>query len=235
MALSNTQQIVERLFYKAIRNVCETEGYSPVITSYTNTQAGQASYNAAMNTILTTKGTAIEVFGSSNPRAKGDKQPCRIVIDLFNISPGEVGNNPVNNFELNSGGTAYKNYSFAPTRNNIQLSITATGFSSADMRILNAIMNKALGSRGYLISSDDYITEIFYQFILMEKTEDSPENMVDYVYNYTIPDIEMVGPIEEPDEVAMIVEITTEFYLGYIDAITNEDYPISTDDTLVIT
>lgn len=233
--LSDVQGLVERTIYKAIRAVTEEHGYIPVITSYPNTSIGAAAYQTAIDACVVAKGFAIEVFGHSNPQAKGNKTIPRIVIKPRRVIEGGIGMNVGTVNELNAGNADFKSFTVSGTTSNIHIEVRLVSNTAAQHRILHAILMAAMNFRGYL-NMYTGSGQFFYAFIGYNDEENTIEGIIENTYTYEVRDVDMMQQVIIDANVAKINEITFEIYTGSYfpnEGFTDSDFVLS--DTDVIT
>lgn len=231
--LSTVQQLIERTLYSTIRGICVEHGYSVDITAYPNSQVGQGNYNTAMNAIFNSKGFAVEVFGVSNPQAKGDKKVARIVLQTEAFLPGDVGNEFVQSFEVVSGGSDIKGHIWQGTRNNIHIRISLVSNTAEQARILNAILFAALSNRGWLTVAGTVQGKFFYEQLSFDYFDEPDEGYINYEVIYKITDVQVAEPTLSEDTYVNISEITFEFFKNYIDDIDTYE-PTKSDDLTIL-
>lgn len=215
MALNNIQARVERSVFKAIERVLVEEGYWPDNSSYPNTDNGNTNFEAAVKTIVSTKGFAIQPFGHSTSHKKGAKQVPRIAIISRKVLPGEIGN-PINAYsEQDPNNPNNSIESFAPLENlDIQMDlhlVSGADNVAAQDRVMNAVIAKALGSGKFYVPFYDSTDERFFmkQYNYYD-LPDPAEGIEEKVYSYDIKDLYLSDNIVSNPNVAHIKEILLE-------------------------
>lgn len=230
--LLNVQEIIERAAYSAIRDVVLEHGYCPDIADYANTSAGQSAYNTEMAAIKTSKGFAIEVFGTSAPSAKGDIKVARIVVDTLRAFQGTVGEDFGRNYEIKFGTSDYVAHTYNGTRESIQIQFSCISNTIAQDRICNAIIFAALKQRGWIALTGIEQTQAFYEHIYTERDHELDKGLIisDHVYEFR--DIIMSAPVLGEDIIVPISQITFEYFTNYLND--QDEYEDTATDTIVI-
>jgi hypothetical protein len=210
MALNLTQQDVNRSIFEAIRLVCVAEGYTPDIVTIGN---NQSAWDAALKTIVTNKGFAIEIFGSSNQQAKGIKKVPRITIHPKRIIPGDIGLDVVQGTVRPHPTDPNKVIKFLPPHDlfvaTFDIHLVSTGEAFQEV-ILNAIMMAALGTRKFipLVENPPGNQIFFIQQTDFFETFDLLEGNQEKITSYLVPDL-MLG-VEVEQELSKINHIDVE-------------------------
>lgn len=156
--LSSIIQRVERSLYEAIRLELVDKGYCPDIAdtvTFPDNPAGVIAYNAALGTIVTNKGFAIEVFGVGSNFKKYETKIPRIVILEEQRLPGDLGGSPHLTYTFippvnpQDSGT-YDSSVLPPQTSDFIYSIGLVYGSAVENRILHQILALALPKRGYI-------------------------------------------------------------------------------------
>lgn len=197
--LSNLQEILERSIFEKIRQILVGEGYLPDITDEVRyprnpngsfTAIANANWEADLTTIRNTKGFAIELFNYSSPDAKGTKKVPRIVIETDRSMPSELGApaaaytlvDPDNDEQFLKQPLPYKASTF-------YFNVHLVGNTSRQMRILNAVLAKALDNVKYI----PYYTEPTQLFFIQQtgyfEVPGQQEGLEEKVYQFEVPDL----------------------------------------------
>lgn len=211
--MNTTQTIVERSTYEAIRIVLIQNGYIADETVGT-----QAQFEAAMKAIVTTKGFAIDLFGSGSNQSRETKRVPRIVISTDRVSAGELGTdnapylvtNPVENL---SAGTM----SLAPVETvTVHFNIHIVGNTIAQERVMNAIIFQALGTKKYISNYLDSTQSFFIAQTNYYNLIDNEDGIIEKAYVYEARDLFFEDPLVISPVVA-INEITTNILIAKTD------------------
>lgn len=209
-ALSNTQELIERSLFERIRKELVDKAYLPNIVSYDDNAAGWAQYGVDLNTIVSTRDFAIEVFSTGTNEAKGDKKVPRIVLESGSFLPGNLGGDPKPYFE--DQGSNYKGLVTPPQTADYYIDICLISNSIVQNRILNSILALAIPRRGYIpwyTNEDENETKSFFaRYLNYYKKNDTKSGIIEHVYSYEIPDAWESEDIEKLSSVAKISEIT---------------------------
>lgn len=223
--LSDSQAIIERSIYHAIRRKCIAEGYTPDVSLFDlANEAGQQQYRLALKAIQETKGFAIEVFGASNSQQKGIKQVPRISITPGTFLPGEVGYGPTTIYSPNGDNT------FTGTKVPIEASdyhvdIHLVSNDIQQNRVLNSILASCLYRKGYIPvyphTELQLSKNLFYLNTVNVDSDKPSEGLIEKVHNYIFHDVHNI-PEEHTGTVAALQEIVIDLALD--DIITEEEY-----------
>jgi hypothetical protein len=229
MALSNLQQRVERSIFEAIRLILVAEGYIPDIadTGTFGTEpfsaANQVAWDAALATRVAAKGFAVEEYNHS--LEPGTRKVPRIAIIPRRSMPGDLGS-PNQPF--------YQASPIDPkTLVGVKLPLETTHFyfdihlvsgSTAQGRVLNAVVGKALGNKKYIPYYDDPGSLLFIRQYNYYDIPDPIEGQEEKIYAYEVPDL-----YDVPDEFtaqSTIKEITLDGPISYTGKLTADGNPI---------
>jgi len=213
MALANIQERVERSLYEALRKVCVAEGYTPDITNTglygtsPYTAVNEAAWEAALKTIETTKGFAIEVF--NNSQTKGTKLVPRIAIIPRRTLAGDIGSPQHSWITNNPSGEQGLVRRYLPLEASAYYyDIHLITKTAQQDRILHGILRKALGVKRFIEWYDDPGELLFVVQTSDFDLPDPTEGIKEQVYTYLLPDL--FEFVEEGDAVAITTEITIE-------------------------
>lgn len=219
--LSNIQAILERSMFHAIRRTLVSYGYLPDINLFTlNTEAGALAWEAALASIKTTKGFAIEVFGHSSTQEKDLKRHPRIVI-LPNLTmPGALGGIHDMIYEPNGPDVVLSGYSKSkmPSQTaDFLYDVVGVYQSAEEGRVVNSMIALSMPRRGFVDVVDPTTGIIavpaqrFHVELINNKYFDNLEQGTSEVqYMYKLPDIFEIENILVDPNIAAMVEITVE-------------------------
>lgn len=210
IALSNIQELIERSLFERLRLACVEYGYLPDINSYADNPTGYASYLTALQTVITNKGFAIEVFGVSSKLAKYEKVIPRMVLDSFGFVPGSVGGDISQQFKLQTidDVDSYYGYFTPPNNSDYHFNLYVTSGKSSQNRIMNAIISLALPSRGYIPIYNDSNSLILTELLSMVPNyEKNNSDVMENIYRYVIRDIYQYEMILSGNTVAPLIEV----------------------------
>lgn len=218
MALGRLQERVERSIFEKIRKVLVDEGYIPNITntglfgSEPYSIANDTAWETALKTIANSaKKFAIEVF--DNSQTKGQRKTPRISIIPRRIEAGEIGSAPqpfiaYNPNVIDETSSQLVKMTLPLEASTLFLDIHLTSSSGSQERILNAVLNKAIGPKRFIPWYDQPGELFFAKQYSYYDLPDPPEGESEKVYSYEIPDLYDVP--EEYAPVALTTEITLE-------------------------
>lgn len=207
-ALSTAQQVIERSIFEKIRLELVDKGYLPNITSYTNDAAGQIAYNSAIDTIVQTKGFAIELFSTGTNKAKQVKKVPRIVMKSGSFLPGALGGSPSRIYE--DQGTSYKALVTPPQTVDYYINFHLVSENIEQERVLAAILALSIQRRGYITRIDDATKSFFAKYLNYYDGDNVDEGITEKIYAYEIPDCWDTEDIVVEATVAKLAEITLE-------------------------
>jgi hypothetical protein len=215
--LSILEEEIERSIYTAIRLVLVAEGYLPDITDSvrypinTNPALANAHWDADLKTITTAKGFAIELFGYGSSDAKGTKRVPRITIESSRVMPSEIGS-PTYAWLDDAGDNTVKLKQPLPFRaSTFGFEIHLVGNSAAQVRVLNAVLGRALGLVKYLPFVSDPTRQFFLQQINYYEVPDPQEGIEEKIYSYEAPDL--YDTHEDAIAITKMKQITIDFCL----------------------
>lgn len=190
------------------------------IYKYYDDDAGVALLKTDVDTIVTSKGFAIEVFGVSAPRAKYQKRIPRIVIIKNQFLPGDLGGAPDTIYTPNNGDIlapdAFTGRVQPPQTVNYNFDLHLVCQSAQQSRVLHGITALAVPKRGYIDAYELPGQKIFvnqYSYRSMPNTED---NLDEDIYMYTANDIFESEDKVVAENIKPITEITIEQKQGDI-------------------
>jgi len=208
-ALTGIQEIMERTLFEAIRQEVVDKGYLPDIAdtvTYPDDQTGWDQWEADIQTIIGTKGFAIEVFGVGNNTAKGVKKVPRIFLETGNFLPGSLGGDPTRFFS--DQGADYKALVTPPQTVDFYMNAGLVAETVAQSRILNGILALAIPRRAYMPWYNDATHTFFIQYLNYYDRSDVDQGILEHVYAYEIPDAWDREDVDLGYTVAKLSEIT---------------------------
>jgi len=209
--LSNIQEIIERSLFEVIRQEIVDKGYLPDVSdtvTYTDDQAGWDKWKADINTIVSSKDFAIELFSTGSNEAKGVKKVPRIVLEAGNFLPGALGGDPRRYFV--DGGPNWNAKITPPQTTDFYINFCIVGNTTAQARILNSILALSVPRRGYIPWYNDATKSFFARFLNYYDRTNEDEGIIEHVYAYEIPDAWDQDERDDPlyPTIAKISEIT---------------------------
>jgi len=230
--LSDIQTIIERSLFEAIRLELVAKEYLPDISdtiTYPDTQVGWTAWEAAIKAVVTAKGFAIELFSTGSPEGKGIKKVPRIVINSGNFLPGALGGDPRRFFSDET--THHKSLVTPPQTTDFYVNFHLVSNSTAEARVLNALLALSIPRRGYLSWYNDSTEKFFTRYLNYYDQGNVDEGVIEHVYAYEIPDAWDREDIEVDVSIAKMTEITLNTNVQkYMDRVWGYD-----SDPLVIT
>lgn len=206
--INNVQERIERSLFEAIRLKLVSHGYIPDIKTFTQDQAGNDSYKAAVASIA----GPIEAFNSGSALSKGVEAVPRIVCITRRVMPGDIGKRVDNNFRVNPIDPDAVIKDEPPySSSNLHIDIEIVSNTARQDRIINAILAEAIGgTMGYINVYDTTTNERFFirQFNFYD-LPDTENGILKRVYSYEVPDIYLTDGMSTPNY-PLIKEITAQ-------------------------
>jgi hypothetical protein len=205
------QETIERSFFEAVRILLVADNWTPDITNTTlfpNTETGFGDYITALKSIVTSKGYAVEVFGTSNPQDKGVESLPRITFETSAFLPGDIGVDTTPFPVLNLVTNKYDFYSYDSRSYDLYLDCKVSAKTQPQLRVLMDLIHRALPLMGNLTYYNDSADSFFVELTSFQ-TEVSPsEGVLEYNYRYEVPSIIWRELVKTETGVAPITEIT---------------------------
>lgn len=205
-ALSNIQEIIERTLFEKIRVEVVDKGYLPDVTLYTDDDPGWSQWGIDIDTIVTNKGFAIEVFNAGISESRGVKKLPRFVINVGSFLPGALGGDPQRFFQ--DQGVDYTALVTPPQTADFYLDVSVVVGSISQLRILHSILSLAIPKRGYHKFYNDTTNSFFVRNINYYDADNDAEGILEKVYGYEIPDCWDTEDTEFTASIAKMTEIT---------------------------
>lgn len=211
------EQIIVDEIYHTLRQKLVTLGYLPDIMDYDIMNSDTVivnqqvlAYEAACKAIKDgPKGYCIDLISFSSNASKGEKKTPRIVIDVHQFLPGDIGNDTtvwykkINNY--------YVRQRNSPLVSNLTFCIYAVAANSSQMVMLNHIIMNTIPALGYMKPTDspDLLESNNFFVALRDKghTPDLPAGIIERYFIYEIPDIQEIETITIPGNIVPISEI----------------------------
>ncbi len=215
MALSITQQLLERSIFDAIERTLIEEGYFVDIDSYdienqepAIAKSEQRRLDHDIKQLVSEKGFAIELFNNSTPEARGQMKPPRIVIESESFLPGELGIDTTQSYEKKENGN-YQGFdnSFLTQLSDYYFYIRLISNSTEQERVLNGIMVSSIPRRGYLKWKDQAILNTSGNIMInyLTHTETTwDQGIKEKSFRYEIKDVLEINPKEIDQEIPAI-------------------------------
>lgn len=208
--LTDIWEIVDRSVFEKIRLLLVEHGLTPDVTLYPNTPAGVDAYRAELAVIKSTKGFAIELFGSGSSQKKYEKKTPRIVFIPRRIYAGDLGGNPEYIYTFN--GTKFDAEVRPPQTSVYQFEISLVSDEIRQERAMNAIIGLALSKRAYVPFYTNVTTGDNEEFFAIQTTfRDVPDTefgIMEKIYTYEARDLWDRENTFIPDAAAPLDEVT---------------------------
>ena len=149
-ALSTIQELIELTLFHNIVDEVVSQGYLPDVSAFPDTEAGYASFQAALSTVVDNKGFAVEVFNNSNPTFKETKKLSRIVLLSEMYMPGEVGGDQSRFYVHDPIRDIYEVLIRPPQTVDFTFNIHLIADTAYQNRLLTSMVANAIPLRGYI-------------------------------------------------------------------------------------
>jgi hypothetical protein len=215
------KEITDMLF-EVIRQKLVIEGWIPDINTFPGVdgtdpdivEGAYANYLAAMKTIASNKGYCIDVIGFSSSQYKDEKKTCRIVIDVHQFLPSELGNETTPEYIEHEGPNNTKYYTRTigiTSLSDLTFSIYAIGFKSDQMITMNKLIMECLPRRGYLkpLGEPQLLPAENFFIRLTDKgrTFELPIGIMERYFVYQIMDCQETEGTQLPGNIPAIIDI----------------------------
>lgn len=218
------EKIVTDEIYETLRQKLVLLGYLPDILTYDTmnndvniVESEMTRYDTDLKAIVTAKGFAIDLKGFGSNLSKSEKAVPRIVIDIHQFLPGNLGNDTNIYYELHPDGY-YIRKRDAPVLSNLIFCVYAVAKNQQQIILLNDIIINTIPFRGYMKRTNEaalrYSNNFFVQIKDKGHTPGLPEGILERYFIYEIPDLQEIRPIIiTGDNIVPISEIDTEIKL----------------------
>ena len=199
---------VERTVYFTIYQRLLANGYIANKLTYANDVDG---YDAAMVAIAADKGFAVEIYGVSTAGDTDVKKSPRIVIGSQGYLNGDVGLGRTARYEDDPDNPGKKIRVTDQVRtSDYSITVTMVSSSSAQSRLMEALVHEAMGQLKYLPNYYDN-TEHFH----VQRTAPSLEQVTqfglkEHTYMYIVKDLKEETPVTSANDLSDITEIDVE-------------------------
>jgi hypothetical protein len=212
------EEIISITIYQSLREKLVVDGWLPDIVNYDIeneaieiAETAMRMYNDALTAIKNNKGFAIELFPYSSNQARGYKKVPRIVVDLLEFLPGEIGNDTSVNYTKVEGESYYTRKQDVGMLSELYFMVYAVSNDVSQLAIMNELIMTVLPIRGYIKRYPDATlreyNNLFVDLIDKGKNTDLEEGVIERYYKYKIPDIAEIGPLVIEGNVPAINQI----------------------------
>lgn len=230
LPLLQTDQIIARSIYHALREHVVEHGYLPDEDDYGDSASEAARWNQDVALIDATKGFHIDMFSESSARHKGMKNTPRIIIFLSNQFDGDIGAPPAGVLGRSITDPTKYRYGGLPSKStSLVFAIHLMSINSKQSSILNSILANVLGNRAFI----KYYNNLYpTQRLLCVQTsfadlDNAQENILEKAYFYRVPDVFLGAEKIIREDVSPIKEITLEQRANL-----DEDSPIDNESLI---
>lgn len=223
MAVPMEKQLSD-LIYETLRQKCVVEGYTPDIAQIPNidsedldlADAAFEEYDTQLKAIAASKGFAIHVLGFSSNQYKDEKKVCRIVVDINQFLPSELGNDTTPTYKRHEvEDNIYYTKSISPTQlADLTFTIYAIGYRSEHIITMNKIIMSCLPKRGYIKPIDEQTLLPYNNFFVRLNDKGNtpylPLGIMERYLIYQIMDVNEEEDTPIPGQTPAIKEINLE-------------------------
>lgn len=184
-----TMQRVERSIFKALATAFLAKGYTP--DSSNPALQNEAAWTAALESIKTSKGFAVQLYGERSSRAMGEKKVASIVIKNTRIMPGDIGRDTRNSVYEPHPTTAGKFQKIKPPFDSSDFSydIHLIYSSTKEYYALHELLGEVIGRRTYLPMYDNANDKFYIEQTNYYELPDSNDNIQEKIYSYDVKDL----------------------------------------------
>jgi hypothetical protein len=213
LPLIDLQEVIEVTIFKTILAELVDKGYTPDITdisTYPDSVAGQAAYNASKASIISTKGFCVDLFNMSNPDYKGLKDLPRIVLIFDDPVPGDIGLDQ--KIDSAPSGLSFS-VKRPPEIFDLPFSVYLISNNSKQRRVLIGILANSLPTKGYIPIYPRYSYRGFNIFIDQLNTSTIPsaiDGLMERAYAYIVKDLLLIEYEKAFDDFGILSQITVD-------------------------
>lgn len=221
------ERIISDDLYETLRQKLIISGYLPDITTIPNIMSNDVNeveiameeYNAAIADIVDNNGFCIELFGYTSNNTKGERKTPRIVIDLHQFLPSQIGNDTSASYEKIRGpeGEHYHRVRKSSLLSDLTFAVYIVGNNSEQMMVMNKLVMETLPHRGYIKRPEDENLSHHNNYFVRLKdkghTQGLPEGILERYFIYEMPEIDEMDKIYIPGNITPINEIDLEVKL----------------------
>lgn len=228
MFANNIQQRVERTLFERLRSLVVDQGYLPDITNNVRypedlngrkTPTAQGNWDTDIDTIISTKKWALEIFGTSTAGAKGLKRVPRLVIISKRVLDGDIGLPPGFDYAKNEedlDNVFFEKRLYPDTSTNMHFDIHLITGNQEQNRFLNVLLGTVLGQRKYITFFDNVDERFFLKYHNYYEVSDSNDSIEESVYQYEVKDLYLfedgvsipIVPIKEINIIILFEQIS---------------------------
>ena len=186
-------------------------GYTPDVTNYLETPAEHTQFQAELKAIEAKKGFAVEIFGFSAPNNMGVQKTPRVTMFTRRFLPSDIGYPTSPQFVADPLlPRKFLNWKMPSRALSMVVEIQLVTSTAEQERLLNQVVNSALGARNYIPFYDNCEENFFLEQTSYYDNLNSTEGVVTKMYQYTVDSINIFGGSTENKKVSAITEITIE-------------------------
>ena len=183
----NSQEVIERSFYKALLDTAVSLNYSLDPEKYLPVSAENSKKFEADKSKLT---KYIPIFGTGNNQSKGQKTTPRIVVNARGFYPGDIGL-PKQLVEKQEGiGFVASEFPYEALDQYIDLHLVAN--NQDDLRLLHQIAFWSIPQRGYIkpYTSEEFLFSgnIFLEVVNFFDLPELDQGFIEKIYQFVVHD-----------------------------------------------
>lgn len=214
------EQVTTMLFH-ILREKMVVSGWTPDIKLFPNidsddpdeVEAASDLYNAACASIKNDRGFCVEVIGFSSNQYKDDKKVARIVLDVQQFLPSDLGNDTTSYYEkvVVDNVERYIRKRGVSLLSDLSFSIYALGINAKQIMIMNNLIMEAIPTRGYLKNPElpglSVSGNFFVRLTDKGRTAELPVGIIERYYMYQMTDIQETPPTTLPGYVPPMTSV----------------------------
>ena len=188
------------------------------IYKYYDDDAGVASYLVDQQSIISSKGFVVEVFGVGSPRSKYQKKMPRIVLIPNQSLPGSLGGNgdpvytPIGPDPL--APTSFTKHVVPPQTVDLTFDVHIVTSSAEQARVCHGIVALGLPKRGYISLITEPDNKFFIESFSYRNIPSPGDDIMEDVYMYKASDLYETNNVFSDEVIKPITEITINTNIG---------------------
>lgn len=218
----NTEELVSNTLYHALRERFVLDGWTPdvlLIPGFDSNDpdvaaAAATEYETQLLAIQNAKGFCVEVFGYSSNQYKDNKKIARVVLDVNQFIPSDIGNDTsvfYENISPSGSPKTYQKRKAVSLISDLHFTVYAVGSNSKQIFTLNQAIIETLPHRGYIKKKGEtgLLQTGNYFMHLLDKgnTGELPIGIMERFYMYVITDLEEIPSTTLPGTTPGVLDI----------------------------
>lgn len=218
------EKIISDTIFHSIREILIADGWYPDAKSIPNydsndinlAKAAKVTFENQKNNIVDNKGFCIDLLGYSSNQYKDIKKVPRIVVDIHQFLPNDIGTDTKVYYEKAEieSTEVYLRKRTNPLLSDLDFTIYIEGINSNQIIVMNEIVNRAIPYKGYIkpLNEESLLPYNNYFVHLIDKGRSSEllEGIMERFFSYRITDIMEIPENILSDYISKITEIDLE-------------------------